>query len=124
MRYVVITLLLLVTGHASAHEWVPTYPKLEMSYVPGILRARMNLFNTRRDVRFYELGVFDAEWNKVPFAANETIVHVKYLERKRIDVFIRELDKNRAVYICSKSKLLSENTSRTFMNSRICSKIK
>ena len=112
------------SGYASAHEFTPTYPKLKQSYVEGVLYTTMTLFNKRTDVQYYELGVFDAEWNKIPFAVQEDIMLIKHLETKEIDVFIREKDKDEAVYICSKSKLVIEGNSKTSLSSRICSKIK
>jgi ABC-type lipopolysaccharide export system ATPase subunit len=83
----------------------------------------MTLFNKRNDVEYYELGVFDAEWNKVPFAVQDTIMQIKHLETKEIDIYIREKDKKEAVYICSKSKLVVNGSAKTSLSSRICSKI-
>jgi hypothetical protein len=122
-RTIILSLVLFV-GCVNAHEWTPTYPKLAPSYVPGILRANMVLFNTRKDVRFYQLEVFDEEWNKVPFAANNKLVTIDYLQRKKIPVYIREKDKFRAVYVCTRSKLLAEGKSTAALSTRICSKIK
>lgn len=124
MRFVMTLLLFLMSGSATAHEWTPTYPELESSFVPNILKVRMSLFNRREDVQYYELGVFDADMNSVPFAAAERIVQVKYLDRKNIDIFIREQDSSRTVYICSKSKLLKGEGTASLVASRICSKIK
>jgi hypothetical protein len=122
-RYLII-LLLLMSGYASAHEFTPTYPKLKQSYVEGILYTTMTLFNARKDVQYYEMGVFDEEWNKVPFSVVEPIMFIKHLERKEIEVYIREKDRDRALYICSKSKLIVEGASKTSVATRICSKIK
>jgi ABC-type lipopolysaccharide export system ATPase subunit len=83
----------------------------------------MTLFNKRNDVEYYELGVFDAEWNKVPFAVQDTIMQIKHLETKEIDIYIREKDKKEAVYVCSKSKLVVNGSAKTSLSSRICSKI-
>lgn len=73
---------------------------------------------------YYEISVFDGQWNPIPFAATDKIVEVKYLQRKFIDIYIREKDKSRAVYICSKSKLPPDGAMITMVSSRICSKIK
>lgn len=124
MRYIMTLLLFLYGGYASAHQWTPTYPKLEPSYVPNIYQARMVLFNSREDVQYYELGVFDADMNAVPFAAAERIIQVDYLSKKSVDIFVRKQDRDRAVYICSKSKLLKGTESATLIASRICSKVK
>jgi len=125
MKYLLLFLVLALGGkQVWAHEFTPAYPTLEQSYMDGVLQTKMLLFNLRKDVTYYELDVFDKDWNKVPFAATDKIVEVKYLERKYIDVFVREKDKGRALYICSKSKLLSDNSNITMVATRICSKIK
>lgn len=110
---------------ASGHEFTPAYPKLEPAYIEGVLVAKMELFNRRNDVNFYEISVFDGEWNLIPFAATDKIIEVSYLQKKYIEVYIREKDKNKAVYICSKSKLTPKGDERVaIISSRICSKIK
>lgn len=123
MPYIML-LMVLFGGHASAHQFTPTYPELESSYVSGVLKTTMDLFNSRKDVSYYEIGVFDGEWNRVPFATESRIVKIDYLRRKKIDIFIRESDRAKAVYICSKSKLLARGSAVTSISSRICSKIK
>jgi len=123
--YRYLTLLMLwASGHISAHEFTPTYPELKPSYVAGVLSAKMTLFNLRSDVEYYEFGVFDAEWNKVPFAMQNKIMKFKHLDKKTVEVYIREKDSKDAVYICSKSKLLVKGGSKTSVSTRICSKIK
>lgn len=106
------------------HQFTPTYPKLKPSYVQGVLTTKMELFNTRKDISYYSIGVFDKDWNKVAFATDSRIVQVGYLNRKSIDVYIRGLDKTRAVYICSQSKMLEGHKQSTIVSSKICSKIK
>ena len=123
--YRYLTLLMLwASGHISAHEFTPTYPELKPSYVAGVLSAKMTLFNLRSDVEYYEFGVFDAEWNKVPFAMQNKIMKFKHLDKKTVEVYIREKDSKDAVYICSKSKSLVKGGSKTSVSTRICSKIK
>ena len=119
-----IAVMLSLSGYASAHQWMPTYPKLERSYVDGILQVRMELFNSRKDVKYYEILVYDSEFNPVKFAVQERIVEVQYLKRKNIEIFIREQDRDVATYVCSKSKLLKGTGTATLVSSRICSKIK
>ena len=92
--------------------------------MPGVVYTTMTLFNARDDVEYYQFGVFDAEWNKVPFAMQNKIMKFKHLEKKNVDIFIREKDRKDAVYICSKSKLIVDGGSKTSIISRICSKIK
>ena len=116
--------MFLASGCASAHEFTPTYPKLKKSYVEGILYTTMTLYNARKDVEYYQVKVFDGDWNKIPFAVKEKIIYIKHQERKKIDVYIKEEDKDRAVYICSRSKLILEGGGKTAVESRICSKIK
>jgi hypothetical protein len=120
-RYLV---LLLTISAASAHEFTPTYPKLETSYVEGVLYTSMTLFNARKDVEYYEFGVFNAEWEKVPFAMQNKVMRFKHLEKKKVDIYIREKDKEEVVYICSKSKLIVTGSEKTSISSRICSKVK
>lgn len=126
MRYVMMTLILFLSLHVSAHEWTPTYPKWEMSFIPDVLKAEMKLFNNRSDVRYYEITVHDEDWNVLRSMLRDgsSIVNVDYKETKYIDVFINRSDRDRAVYICSLSKILAENSTKTFMYSRICSKVK
>lgn len=122
-RYLILLLVLFV-GPSWAHEWTPTYPKFTMSYVSGIQRTNMELFNSRKDVRFYEIGVFDSEWNKVPFATESKVVQVKHLERKKVVVYVRDRDTERAEYVCSKSKMIIAGSNVASIASRICSKFK
>lgn len=119
-----LLIALFISGSAMAHQWTPTYPQLESSYVSGIVKAKMELFNSRKDVQYYEIGVFDSNWNAVPFAVESRIIQVPYLGRKTVDVHIREQDIARATYICSLSKLLSGGSNITMVSSKICSKIK
>lgn len=125
MKYWLLLLVLVLGGkQAWAHEFTPAYPTLEQSYMDGILVTKMLLFNRRQDVNYYELAVFDGSWNPVPFAATDKVIEVKHLERKYVEIFIREKDRNKAVYICSKSKLQMDGDNITLVSSRICSKIK
>lgn len=125
MKYLLLLIVLALGGkQVWAHEFTPAYPTLEQSYMDGILVTKMLIFNRREDVNYYELSVFDGEWNPIPFAATDKIVEVKYLQRKFVEIYIREKDRPRAVYICSKSKIQTEGDMITVVSSRICSKIK
>jgi len=128
MKYFIMMLALLPLT-LSAHEMTPTYPKLEPSHVEGVLKTTMEMLNKRKDVEYYEVGVFDKDWKNVPFVTSysiskQNIIELKYLSRVRLDIYIREKDKDRALYICSKSKIKKEDEIRTAILSRICSKIK
>lgn len=119
-----IFVLCILSGSVTAHEWTPTYPLLQHSHVPGIMKVEMFLFNAREEVGFYELSVWDADWNKLPFAAELRVVPLEYFGRKNITVYIKQEDKDRVTYICSQSKLQSDGTSQSSISSRICSKVR
>jgi hypothetical protein len=114
--------LLLLAFPAYAHQMVPSHPVLEQSHVSGILKTELELFNKRKDVEYYELGVFDADWNPIPFVSAYRVAHVRYLGHLKFDVYIRKDDADRATYVCSQSKLRGEDTG-TLLSSRICSKL-
>lgn len=123
-RSVIVGILLCLSGYVSAHEWTPTYPKLEPSHVQGVYKVDMNLFNARQDITYYEISVWDADWNKLPFAAELRVFPIDYLGRKNITIYIREEDRDAVTYICSQSKLISNGESQSSISSRVCSKIK
>lgn len=116
--------LILLCGHVSAHEWVPTYPKLEQSFMPGVLQAKMRLFNKRDDVSYYTFEVYDKNFSHIKFATAERRLRVEYLEKKEVTIYIRVEDRGRAKYICSRSELLKRPDTVTLVSSRICSKLK
>jgi len=116
--------LLLVSGLSYSHEMTPTYPKWKRAHLSGILKAKMELFNKRNDVEYYEIGVFNKDFEPVPFVSAYSVIKLKYLGKVVFDVFINSTDKSRVVYICSKSKLRKEDLRRTAVASRICSKFK
>lgn len=122
-RYVFILLMLLST-RVDAHQFLPTYPKFEQSFISEVSQAKMEIFNKRMDVEYYELGVFDSNWNALSFASESKLIHVKYLETKPINVYVRNLDLKRVSYICTESKLRKVETKQTVISSKICSKIK
>lgn len=120
----VILLLVLLSGHLRAHEWTPTYPELRPSHVQGVYAVDMKLFNARQDITYYEISVWDADWNKLPFAAEMRILPIDYLGRRDITIYIREADRDNVTYICSKSKIVSNGEAQSSISSRVCSKIK
>lgn len=124
MRYIMLALILTLGGYANAHQWLPTYPKLERSFVPGVWYTTLELFNSRKDVEYYQISVLDKDMQPVKFASRNRLVNVPYTKRVKVDVYIREEDKDRAVYICSLSKLFPGKETATVISSRICSKIK
>jgi len=100
----------------------PAYPKLVPSFIEGVQQTKLEVFNRRADVEYYEIGVFDANWAPVPFVTSYRLVHVEYLKRVQIDVYVNSRDARRAAYVCSKSKLRTESPRGTVITSKICSK--
>ena len=82
------------------------------------------MFNKRKDVEWYEIGVFDADWKPVPFVTTYRILNLKYLAHTKFDVYIRSKDVYHAEYLCSKSKLRGLADRKTMLSSRICSRFK
>lgn len=123
IRILLLSFALLFTTAAQAHEMVPAKPKLEPSHIEGLSKATMTMFNKRADVEYYELGVFTEDWEGIPFVSNYRVYKIPYLSAVTFDVYIRNEDRNRAVYICSRSKIQKEDLNRTAISSRICSKI-
>ena len=117
----VVAAFMATTAHA--HEWTPTYPKFEPSFMEGIVVTTMNIFNKRSDIDYYELTVHDKDWRPIPFASNEKLLHVPYLSKKSVDIFIRKIDSDRIEYICTTSKQLALNAPTSGVDSRICSKV-
>ena len=124
MRLSIILFLIGLSGYTSAHQFTPTYPELSLPYVKGVYKADMLLFNSRQEISYYAIGVYDKDWKPVKFATENRIVKMEHLERKNITVYIREEDKEKALYICSKSKTLVDYAQTSIVTSRICSKIK
>jgi hypothetical protein len=108
----------------SAHEMTPTYPKLEPSHIEGLYVTTMAMFNKREDVEYYEIGVFDEEFNPIPFVTSYSVIQLKYLQKVTFDLYIRRDDRDNVEYICSRSKIRKQDVTRTAVNSRICSRIK
>ena len=124
IRFVAGLVLALAAGQAAAHELVPTYPELKPSYVQGVLSTTLVLFNKREDIRYYEISVFDSQWNKLEFATSSRIIEVPYQKQLSFDVFVRSKDREKVTYICTESKLTKQQQTTTVVSSRICSKIK
>ena len=121
---IAMIMLVLSSSVAQAHEMTPTYPKLRPSHLDNVYVTEMEMFNKRNDVEYYEIGVFDKDFNPIPFVTSYKVLNIKYLGHVSFDVYIRKDDVSEAEYICSKSKLRKEDTKRTAVNSRICSRIK
>jgi hypothetical protein len=126
MRFVTasIVCILAYAYPAYGHEMTPTYPELRPSIVDGLNVAKLSLFNRREDAAYYEIGVFDKDWNPISFASGEKIIKLDYLEKKSFEVYVRERDEKRVEYICTTSKLEKSSSSASMISSKICSKIK
>ena len=123
-KYFISLLLIVFSYSAFAHEMTPTYPKWKYAYMDDLLVTRMEIFNKRSDVEYYELGVFDKDWRPIPFVSQYTILNIQYIERVEVDVYIREIDKFNAEYICSRSKMKTEDLRSSSISSKICSRFK
>ena len=120
--FMIAMVALLTAAIAQAHQWTPTYPEFRPAYVNGVLITTMTIFNKRSDVRFYEINVYDEDWNTIRFATTSKIIEVGYLERINVDVFILEQDLVNVEYICTTSKLLADDLNNG-IHSKICSKV-
>lgn len=123
-RYVFVLLIGFFGVQASAHQFLPTYPKFQTSFVEGVYYTKMELFNKRKEIEYYELGVFSGEWNPIPFATENKIIRIGYLETKKIDVYVKKEDLKKVVYICTESKIRRQDIQTTTISSKICSKVK
>lgn len=125
MYIVSVMSIMLLAAKVQAHEMVPTYPKLNSSYMEGLQVTTVTVFNKRPEVEYYEIGVFDEDWNALTFVSQYKIYKVPHLSTVSIDIYIRNEDKYKVSYICSKSKLRkADGTIRTAVSSRICSRVK
>lgn len=123
--YIFLIVLLSMFGeHVMAHQFVPTYPRFDQSFVEGVMYTKMELFNKRREVEYYELGVFTNDWEPVTFASEDKIIRIRYLETKKINVYVKVEDLNKVTYICTESRLRKEDVKDTVISSKICSKVK
>ncbi len=119
-----VVLWLLLCGSVAAHDMTPTYPKWKMSFIPSAKMTTMQVFNKRSDVQWYEIGVFDKEWQPIPFVTRYKIINIKYLHRVRFDVYVNDKNAKVVEYICSTSKLRGNDDFKPIVESRICSRFK
>lgn len=123
MKRILLALAVLSTA-VTAHEWTPTYPKLQHSFVEGIQVVRMHLYNFRQDVEYYQVEAFDEEWNKLKFVTSEHIIPIGYLEQKDVDMYFQQEESDKVVYICSRSRTKKTSETKTIVSSKICSKVR
>jgi len=126
MKKFLLIFTLVFSANTLGHEMVPTYPKWEPSGLyDGVVKTTVEIFNKRSDVEYYEIGVFDKDWNPLYFVADYKVIKLKYLASASIDIYISTENKDRAEYICSRSKIQkSNNDIRTAVSSKICSRFK
>lgn len=117
-------MLVAFCGPVWGHEMSPTYLQFEPSYINDVLKTTIEVFNRREDVSYYEIEVYDKDRNPISFVTDAKVVNIDYLEKKPIDVYIRQSDKDRVVYVCTLSRFIKEDKTKTNVSSRICSKIK
>ena len=116
-------LFLLWSFSTSAHEMTPAYPVVKPSHVAGVVKVEMSLFNSREEIEWYQIELFDLNWTNIPFASSYRIINIGYKERKSFDVYIRKSDMDEAVYLCTTSKVRKTSKSRTLVSSKICSRL-
>jgi hypothetical protein len=119
-----VILWALLSSIVAAHDMTPTYPKWKMSFIPSAKMTSMEVFNKRSDVQWYQIGVFDKNWQPIPFVTRYKILRVKYLSRVKFDVYVNDNDSKRAEYICSTSKLRGNDDFKPIVESKICSRFK
>ena len=119
-----VVLWALLSSIVAAHDMTPTYPKWKMSFIPSAKMTSMEVFNKRSDVQWYQIGVFDKDWQPIPFVTRYKILRVKYLSRVKFDVYVNDNDSKRAEYICSTSKLRGNDDFKPIVESKICSRFK
>ena len=119
-----VILWLLLCGSVAAHDMTPTYPEWKMSFIPSANMTTMQIFNKRADVEWYQIGVFDKEWNSIPFVTRYKILNIKHLQRVKFDVYVNKTNADLAEYICSTSKLRGNDNFKPIVESRICSRFK
>jgi hypothetical protein len=86
----------------------------------GISVTTMNIFNKRKDVSYYEIGVFTSKWEPVAFVSQYRIIPMKYLDTLSFDVYVSNTALSSVEYICSVSQLKIGTT----VSSKICSRVK
>ena len=119
-----VILWVLLSSSVVAHDMTPTYPEWKMSFIPSAKMTTMQIFNKRADVEWYQIGVFDKEWNSIPFVTRYKILNIKHLQRVKFDVYVNKKNSELVEYICSTSKLRGNDNFKPIVESRICSRFK
>jgi hypothetical protein len=101
----------------------PAYPEVKPSHVSDVVKVEMSLFNSREEIQYYQVDLFDLNWTNIPFSTTYRIIKIGYKEKKAFNVYIRKSDMDEAVYLCTTSKVRKSNKSKTLISSRICSRL-
>jgi len=120
IRVLLSLIVITLSTPVYSHEMTPTYPTFSKSFMAGISVTTLNIFNKRKDVSFYEIGVFTKEWKPIPFVSEYTVIPMKYLDTVSFDVYVSNLSLSSVEYICSVSQLKVGAT----VSSKICSRVK
>jgi hypothetical protein len=123
-RAIIATFFVAVATSAVAHDMTPTYPEWYVSHIQGVVKTPMEIFNKRKDVEWYEIGVFDDAWEAVPFVISYKLVRLEYLDHGKFDLYLRREDVKRAKYVCSRSKIMGDAMLAPILSSRVCSRFK
>ena len=110
-------------SYAQAHEQTPAYPRTLPSHVEGVVKVQLQLLNRRKEINYYEIGLFDENFEEMDFTTKRKIIKIDYEEKLDFDVYLRKSDLDKAVYICTASKILKSNISRAIVSSIVCSKL-
>jgi len=110
-------------GYAQANEQTPAYPKIAPSHVNGVVKVQLQFLNRRKEINYYEIGLFDKNFDELNFTTQNKIIKIGYGEKTDFDVYFRKSDLDKAVYICTASKILKSNKSRAVVSSIVCSKL-
>jgi hypothetical protein len=88
-----------------------------------IMQADLSIFNARDDVEYYAVSVLDADMNPIVFASAQRVMHVPSGSRKDFEIYIKEADVVRVVYVCTTSMLRAGQEDNAIISSRICSRL-
>lgn len=124
MRNILIMIMWVLAMPVYAHELTPTYFELKPSVYDNIYETQMMLFNRREDVRFYEIAVYDKEWNTIPFATKNKVMKIDYLKKTFVTLYFKKQNLYDVYYVCTTSKLVKGEVISSGIASKICSKIK
>jgi len=114
----------LFATQAYAHEMTPTYFELKPSLYDNVYVTQLSLFNKRQDVEYYEVNVYDENFNPIAFATKDKVLKVPTYGKSTLEIYVRRKDVDEVTYVCTQSMLLKENVGSTGVTSRICSRLK